>query len=478
MKFDHDLPLHDVREEHREVEDGAGEDDRDDAGLVDLERDVGALAAVHPPAHHPLGELDRDAPLALLDEDDGHDHADRQQQEQGEGEVALLGPDVADLGRHAAHHVGEDQDRHAVADAPLGDQLAHPHDDGGAGGDRQHDQGDVGQVEGGDQLQVGVGAGAQEAVVELVGDAGGLEDGEADGHVPGPLGDLLLADRTLLLPLLDPGDDHRQQLHDDRAGDVRHDPEGEDRHLGQGAAGEQVQEAEDAALVGLALQVLDGGEVDAGHGDVRAQPVQEDHEQREQDLVAKIHHLEDVLQAGKHGVLRLVRRLGVKNSGQRLDRALPAAGGRPWPNGSGRTSTVPPAAVIAASADLEKPWADTRSERVSSPRPEHLDQAVLVDQAVGPEGVGADDVALELLEGVEVDDGELDPERVAEALELRHPPAERHLATLEPGLDRAAGVLALGAPAGGLAALAADAPTDPLGAPWSSRAPASDHGPS
>ena len=60
-----------------------------------------------------------------------------------------------------------------------------------------------------------------------------------------------------------------------------------------------------AALVGLALQVLDGGEVDPGDGDVRAQPVQEDHEQREQDLVAKIDDLEDVLQAGKHGVLRV-----------------------------------------------------------------------------------------------------------------------------------------------------------------------------
>src|ERR1700733_1589388 len=37
----------------------------------------------------------------------------------------------------------------------------------------------------------------------------------------------------------------------------------------------------------------------------------------------------------------------------RFIRALPEAGGRPWAYGRGTLSTLPPAAVIAASADLE-----------------------------------------------------------------------------------------------------------------------------
>ena len=56
-------------------------------------------------------------------------------------------------------------------------------------------------------------------------------------------------------------------------------------------------------------------------------------------------------------------------------------------------------------------------------------------------------------------------ERVVEALQLRHPLLEGHLAALEAAGDRVAGALALGAAAGGLAAVAADAPADaPLGA--------------
>src|SRR3712207_7821338 len=42
-----------------------------------------------------------------------------------------------------------------------------------------------------------------------------------------------------------------------------HDPEGEDRHLGERPAREEVQEAEDAPLLGRALEVLHRGEVDA-----------------------------------------------------------------------------------------------------------------------------------------------------------------------------------------------------------------------
>ena len=122
---------------------------------------------------------------------------------------------------------------------------------------REHDEQHAGHVEVRDQVdavgQLLVPPKPPTAVVEQEGEAGGLEDGEAHGHVAGPLGDLLLADRALLLPLLELGDHHRQQLHDDRAGDVRHDPEREHGEPGERAAREQVEEAEHAALLGLAL---------------------------------------------------------------------------------------------------------------------------------------------------------------------------------------------------------------------------------
>ena len=60
------------------------EDDRDDARLVDLERDVGDLPPYHPPAHHALGVLDGDAALPLLHEDDGDDDPETEQQDEDE----------------------------------------------------------------------------------------------------------------------------------------------------------------------------------------------------------------------------------------------------------------------------------------------------------------------------------------------------------------------------------------------------------
>src|SRR3712207_8089047 len=50
---------------------------------------------------------------------------------------------------------------------------------------------------------------------------------------------------ALLLQLLQRRDDDRQQLQDDRGGDVGNDPEREDRDPGQAAAREGVEEVQD-----------------------------------------------------------------------------------------------------------------------------------------------------------------------------------------------------------------------------------------
>jgi hypothetical protein len=64
-------------EQRREQHHRGGEDDRDHTGGVDLDRDVGGLAAHHTATPHPLGELDRDATLGLVHVDDRHDHRAR-----------------------------------------------------------------------------------------------------------------------------------------------------------------------------------------------------------------------------------------------------------------------------------------------------------------------------------------------------------------------------------------------------------------
>ncbi len=85
------------------------------------------------------------------------------------------------------------------------------------------------------------------AALEADGDAIGLEDRQDHGAVAGILVDDLAALLALLLELLERRHDRGHQLHDDRRRDVRHDAEGEDRHAADGAAGEHVEHADQAA---------------------------------------------------------------------------------------------------------------------------------------------------------------------------------------------------------------------------------------
>ena len=225
------------------------------------------------------------------------------QQHQGQGhdhpelEAPALGEHGGTAGGDAGGHVGEDHDGHAVADAALGDELTEPHDEGRARREGQADEPPLPQGEVGDQVDVLGAEQSTPAVVEDVDEAGRLQQGQADGEVPGGLGELLLAHRALVTPFLELGDHRGQQLDDDRAGDVGHDAQPEQGHPQQPAAGEEVEEAEDAGLLGRRLERLDLLDGDEGDDDVRPELVEADDEQGEEDLVAQVRDLEDVLQA-------------------------------------------------------------------------------------------------------------------------------------------------------------------------------------
>ena len=106
--------------------------------------------------------------------------------------------------------------------------------------------------------------------VEGVDESGRLQEREPNGQVARGLGDLLLTNGPLVTPLAEFGNDAREQLDDDGARDVGHDPEAKDRESSQRPTREEVQEAEYAARSRLVLQGLDLGPADAGNGQVRA----------------------------------------------------------------------------------------------------------------------------------------------------------------------------------------------------------------
>ena len=232
---------------------------------------------------------------------------DRMPQDDAGGLVLL--PDAVEAVRQAADHAGEDDHAHAVADAALADQLAEPHQQGGAGDERDDHQVAARPHPVGEQLDAlgdALGGAEERVAATLTEDERqrrGLHHGDADAEIAGVLGDLALPDRAFLLQLLELGDDHPEHLHDDARRDVRHDPEREDREAAERAAAEQVEEAERALLLDALLELLDRLRVDARHPDGDAQSVQGDDQQEEQELVPQIADLEDVLDVRQQALL-------------------------------------------------------------------------------------------------------------------------------------------------------------------------------
>src|SRR5665809_13924 len=121
-----------------------------------------------------------------------------------------------------------------------------------------------------------------------------MKDGEDHRQITCPLRDLLGSGLALLAPGLEPRDHDSEKLHDDRRGDVGHDPQREHRHLSQGPTREQVDEPERATSGCLSGDLLSGLDVDTGCWDMRPKSVDADDEQREQNLVAQIGYAKSV----------------------------------------------------------------------------------------------------------------------------------------------------------------------------------------
>jgi hypothetical protein len=235
-----------------------------------------------------LGVVDRDAPLAALDEhDEGGDRADQEQQQQREGRVHLAGAHLlegaADGGRQPGDDAGEDQHGDAVADAALGDLLAEPHQEHRA----------CGQCDRRDQHELHAGVDRDALILEGGRGAEALEQRQHQREVARPLGQLAPARLAFLLDRGQRGHDHGHHLDDDGRRDVGHHAHREDGQARQRAAGEHVEQAEDRAFL-LLEQARHGGHVDARHGHEGADPVDDQRPEQEEQAMAHLGETRDV----------------------------------------------------------------------------------------------------------------------------------------------------------------------------------------
>ena len=121
------------------------------------------------------------------------------------------------------------------------------------------------------------------------------------GDVAGPLGDLAPPQLAFLLQLGQRLVHHGQQLEDDGGGDVGHDAQGEDGQTAKVSAAEQVDQAERAARL-LIEELGQQLEVDPGGRYLRAQTIDGQDAQREQDPLAQVGDAEDIGDLLKHKV--------------------------------------------------------------------------------------------------------------------------------------------------------------------------------
>ncbi len=192
---------------------------------------------------------------------------------------------VADGGRNADHNAGENDQRHAVADAALGDLLTQPHDERRACGERQNGHQD--------ETETGMRHDIVLHRLQAHADTEGLRDTERHGQITRPLRDLAAAEFAFFLQLFECGNNDGQQLQDDRRRDVRHDSQRKDRQPADIAAGEKIEEPENGAVL-AGEEVLPAVDVDSRSRNETAKPVNSQHRECKQHPLPEVRNAEDI----------------------------------------------------------------------------------------------------------------------------------------------------------------------------------------
>lgn len=300
----------------RNLKDGHCEDQGHNAVSIGLEGYMCSIAAVGLPADNALCILDGDPAFCLVnggnadneDENDCDNGKDvppvilkRNAAAVSNGLDSECTVDEVDNDlRNGGYDGSEDQDGNTVADALLGDPLAHPHQECGTCGAAETN-GDVGHNA---VHEYAESAGAEDGnlfkqvahAVETDNDTYGLDKCETNADIAGDPFDLHPT-VVFLAELLKSGERNGEELQDNGSRDVGRNTHRKDGELAQRAAGEQIEEVEEVILGNHASECC---RVNSGNGDERTETVHDDEEERVQHLGAKILYLPGIDDRLKH----------------------------------------------------------------------------------------------------------------------------------------------------------------------------------
>ena len=295
------LRLAELGNHRRQGQDRRGKNDGDNARHVDLQRDVRRRPAVLAATDHTLGVLHRDSALCLLNIDNGDGHEEQKRDDSGDRTPLAGLADRQQLLGQTGRNRGEDQERHAVADATLRDEFAQPHDDAGAGhhDDDHHDEGQHRLVTN-DRLRARL---EELAATRQRNRRRRLKDSEEDRQVARVLSQLRLSRLSFLVQVVESGNHDPQQLDDNRRGDVGHNAQREDRELQQGTAREQVHEVKQRRLRLLRHTALHSLRVDARRRNKRTEPERGHDEQSKEQFPTQVRGTERLGKCTEQGFL-------------------------------------------------------------------------------------------------------------------------------------------------------------------------------
>ena len=254
------------------------------------------LTTIHFPTDDTLCVLHGDSALGIRDEhDEDHDCQDADnQQKRG----VPLERAVCKAGNHRAYELrdtgddtGKEDHRDAVADAELVDLLAHPHQEGRACRKGQDDHETVDKA----------GLVEQAVVLEHHIICKAHEHAQTDGRVTGDVLDLLAAFLTVFLCQAFQSRNRDGQKLDDNGGvDIGLNTECKHGSLRECRARHRIVKTENGVCQLLREVVVQRNNVDIGNGDAVAKPIDQHHDQREDDLFAKLGNFPGVTECSKH----------------------------------------------------------------------------------------------------------------------------------------------------------------------------------
>ena len=259
-------------------------DRRDDAGGIDLQRQMAAVGLHHAILGRALGILDQHSSLGTLHEadeqDQSGDHHDQTDDRQGTDRAgAAAFHEVGDKSRHLGDNAGHDDQRDTVADTAAGDLFTQPHQEQRTAY-KTDNRADAEQIAGFDH---GLQTRLRGKAFQADGDEIALDGGQADRILVE-----FLAARLALF--LDGGQGRRQrcgQLNHDRGGNIGHDAESDQAHPGQRTAGKCIENIEDTAT-GLIIEISQHDRIDARQRHEAEHTENDKRTQREPDAFAQL----------------------------------------------------------------------------------------------------------------------------------------------------------------------------------------------